>query len=224
MAVSSGSLRRRTAVGKRSLMVSVLGTKWLLLLLAATVLFLILTVSTLGARDVLVAFRLLMALLVLPLVALSLPWSSVALPCSKPSPLGKKNARNRAQGLGSLIVLFALQDFLLALGGSHVLDTNMNALFNDSTIHQLVDTNSHSRLGHIENNSRSSVVSLVGHTLVNGRIGKNIHIVTDLDLHQVLRQVDGATLSELLGEHVARTRPNTIRVRHVAFGLHTSLF
>jgi hypothetical protein len=53
------------------------------------------------------------------------------------------------------------------------------------------------------------VVSLVGHTLVDGRIGENVHIVTHLDVHQVLGEVDRSMLAMFLREHVARTRPNS---------------
>jgi hypothetical protein len=82
----------------------------------------------------------------------------------------------------------------------------MDTLFENSSVDQLVDTNTDGTLGDVENNSSSSVVSLVGHTLVNTRIGKDINVVTDLDGHQVLGQVDGTMLPVLLGKHVARTR------------------
>ena len=54
------------------------------------------------------------------------------------------------------------------------------------------------------------MVSLVRHTLVDGGIGKDIDVITDLDLHQVLRKVDWSMLPEFLGKHVARTRSGTI--------------
>lgn len=117
--------------------------------------------------------------------------------------------------LGRLILLLSLQDFLLALGVSHVLNANMNTLFENSSVDQLVHTHTDGRLGNVENDSSSSVVSLVGHTLVDGRIGKDVHVVTNLDFHQVLGKVDGTIFPELLGKHVARTRPDTKGVRHL---------
>jgi len=123
-------------------------------------------------------------------------------------------------GLGGLVFNLALQNFLLAFGGSDVLDTNMDTLFDDSSIDQLVHTNTDGGLGNVKDNSGSTVVSLVGHTLVNGRIGKDINVITNLDFHQVLGEVNGSLLPELLGEHVTRTRPDTIGVRH---GVSTNL-
>jgi hypothetical protein len=111
--------------------------------------------------------------------------------------------------LSGFVVDLALQDFLLALGLSDVLNTNMDTLFENSSIDKLVDTNTDGTLGDVENNSGSSVVSLVGHTLMNSRIGEDINVVTDLDGHQVLGQVDGSMLPEFLGKHVARTRSGT---------------
>ena len=129
------------------------------------------------------------------------------------------DSRLRGFGLGSLILLLSLQDFLLALGLPHVLDTNMNTLFNNSSIDYLVDTHTHSRLGDVENDSSSSVVSLVGHALVDRGIGKDVHIVANLDIHQVLRKVNRSLVSEAFRKHVARTRPKTKRVRHLVSSL-----
>ena len=109
-------------------------------------------------------------------------------------------------GLGSLVVLLSLQDLLLALGGADVFNSDMDTLFDNSSIYQLVDTNTDGGLGDIEDNSGSSVVSLVGHTLVDGRIGKDVDVVTNLNLHEVLGKVDGTMLPKLLGKHVSRTR------------------
>ena len=69
--------------------------------------------------------------------------------------------------LGSFVLLLTSQNFLLALGCSDVLNTNVDSLLNDASVHKLVDTNSHGTLGNIENNSSASVVSLVWHTLVD---------------------------------------------------------
>ena len=117
--------------------------------------------------------------------------------------------------LGSLICDLSCQNFLLTLGLSNVLNTNMNTLLKNTSIHKLVDTNTDSRLGNVEDDSGSSVVSLVRHTLVDGWIRENVNIITNLDLHQILTKVDRSVLTELLGEHVARTRSCTEGVRHL---------
>lgn len=112
--------------------------------------------------------------------------------------------------LGSFIFLFASDNFLLTLGGSNVFNADMNTLFNNASIDQLVDTDTNSRLGNVENNTSSSMVKLVGHTLVNRRIGENVDIISHLDLHEVLGEMNGSMLPKLFGKHVARTRPSTI--------------
>jgi hypothetical protein len=108
--------------------------------------------------------------------------------------------------LGNLIVNDTLQNFLLALGLSYVLNADMDALLENSSIDKLVDTDTDSRLGHVEDNSSASMVTLVWHTLVNGRVGKDVDVVTNLHAHEVLREVDRSMLPMLLGKHVARTR------------------
>jgi hypothetical protein len=109
--------------------------------------------------------------------------------------------------LGNFIVHDTLQNFLLALGLSYVLNADMNTLLENSSINQLVDTYTDGRLGNVEDNSSAAMVTLVWHTLVNGGVGKDVDVVTDLDAHEVLREVDGSMLPMLLGKHVARTRP-----------------
>lgn len=116
--------------------------------------------------------------------------------------------------LGSFVLLLASQNFLLALGLSDMLDTDMNTFLNDTSIDELVYTYTNRRLGNVENNSCTSMISLVGHTLMNSGVGKDVDIITDLDFHQVLRQMNGTMLTVLLGEHMARTRPESKGVRH----------
>jgi len=112
-------------------------------------------------------------------------------------------------GLGQFVVDLALKDLFLALGVTNMLDSDMNALFDDAAVDLLVHSDTDGGLGDIEDDTGASVVSLVGHTLVDGGIGEDIDVVTDLDVHKVLRQVDGTILPELLGKHVARTRSDS---------------
>ena len=108
--------------------------------------------------------------------------------------------------LGSFVGLDTGDDLLLALGGADVLNTNMDTLLEDTSVHVLVHTNTDGRLGHVENDTGTSVVVLVGHTLVDGRVGEDINVVTDLNGEHVLGKVGHAMLPELLGKHVARAR------------------
>lgn len=93
----------------------------------------------------------------------------------------------------------------LALGLSDVLDTYMNTLLDDTSVNGLVDTYSDSRLGYVENDSSASVVVLVGHTLMDGGVGEDIDVVTNLDGHLVLGKGGKSMLTELLGKHVPGT-------------------
>ena len=108
--------------------------------------------------------------------------------------------------LGGFVGLNTGDDLLLALGRADVLDTDMDTLLEDASIDVLVHTNTNSGLGNVENDTGTSVVVLVGHTLVDGRVGKDIDVVTNLHGHEVLGEVGHTMLPELLGKHVARTR------------------
>lgn len=108
--------------------------------------------------------------------------------------------------LGGLVGLDTGDDLLLTLRGADVLNTNMDTLLKDTSVNVLVHTNTNGRLGNIENDTGASVVVLVGHTLVDGRVGKDVNVVTDLHGEEVLGKVGHAMLPELLGKHVARTR------------------
>jgi len=87
-----------------------------------------------------------------------------------------------------------------------VLDSDVNALLDDASVDHLVDADADGGLGNVEDDAGASVVRLVGHALVDGGIGEDVDVVTDLDVHQVLRQVDGSVLPKFLGKHVARAR------------------
>ena len=42
---------------------------------------------------------------------------------------------------------------------------------------------------------------------MDGGVGEDVNIVTDFHGHEVLGEGGGTMVAELLGEHVARTRP-----------------
>jgi hypothetical protein len=108
-----------------------------------------------------------------------------------------------------LVGNLSCQNLLLALGLAHMLNTDMDTLLQNTSIYLLIDTDSDSSLSHIKDNSGTSVVVLVGHTSVDGGIGKNVNVVTNLHLHEVLGHMNGSMLPVLLGKHVARTRPGS---------------
>jgi len=85
----------------------------------------------------------------------------------------------------------------------------MDTLLEDTSVHHLVDTDTNGRLGHVEDDTGAAVVVLVGHTLVDGRVGKDIDVVTNLDGEEVLGEVGQSMLAEFLREHVARTRADS---------------
>lgn len=88
-------------------------------------------------------------------------------------------------------------------------DADVNSLFDDPSVDKFVDTDTNSTLGNVENNSGASVVTLVWHTLVNGGVGENVNVVSNLDLHQVLREIWESMLAKFLREHMTRTRPGS---------------
>ena len=102
------------------------------------------------------------------------------------------------------------EDLLLALGLADVLDADVDALLEDAAVDELVHTDTDGGLGNVEDDTGAAVVVLVGHTLVDGGISKDVNIVTDLDGHHVLGEVDGSLLPEVLGEHVAGTRAGSV--------------
>lgn len=108
--------------------------------------------------------------------------------------------------LGGLVGLDTLNDLLLTLGLADVLNAYMNTLLDDASIDELVHTNTNSGLGNVEDDTSTSMVVLVWHTLVDGRVSEDIDVVTDLNREEVLGEVGHTMLPELLGKHVARTR------------------
>ena len=111
--------------------------------------------------------------------------------------------------LGSLVGFDTGDDLLLALGLADVLDTNMDTLLKDASVDILVHTNTDGRLGNIEDDTGTSVVVLVGHTLMDTGVGENINVIADLHGKHVLGEGGQAMLPELLGKHVARTRTDS---------------
>jgi len=109
------------------------------------------------------------------------------------------------QSLCLLVGNLTCDNLNLALGLTDMLDTYMNTLLNDTSVNGLVDTYSDSRLGYVEDDSSTSMVMLMGHTLVDGRVREDIDVVAYLDRHLVLGKGGKSMLTELLGKHMPGT-------------------
>ena len=96
-----------------------------------------------------------------------------------------------------------------------MLDAHVDALLEDASVHQLVNTNAHGHFRDVKDDTGASVVVLVWHTLVDGRVREDVHIITNLHGHEVLGEVGQSVLAELLLEHAARARSPSERVGHL---------
>lgn len=71
----------------------------------------------------------------------------------------------------------------------------------------------------VVHNTGTAVVVFVGHALLLRRVGLDVDNVSNMELAQVGRGLDGAVVLKSTGEHVARTRAETERVRHAGSSL-----
>jgi hypothetical protein len=90
----------------------------------------------------------------------------------------------------------ALQEILSALALLDVLNSDMDALGNDSVANTLVYDDTDGAGGDVPDLAGAAVVELVGHTLVDGTIGLDVDKVTDLVVDKVGRQVWRTILPE----------------------------
>ena len=74
-------------------------------------------------------------------------------------------------------------------------------------------------LGDVEDDTTLSVVEVVRHTALDGRVGDNINIVTTPKRSEVLTQSWHTLRPEGLGQFVPGTGTLTERVRHLGGGL-----
>jgi len=101
------------------------------------------------------------------------------------------------------------QNLFLTLGRTDMLNPHMNPLLQDPSIHKFVYSNSNGTLSHIEDNTGPTMVVLMWHTTVYGGIGEDVYVVSYFDVHEVLREVDGAMLAEFLRKHVPGAGTNS---------------
>lgn len=112
------------------------------------------------------------------------------------------------------VALDAVQKVLAAVGVLDVLDAQVDALFNVSRAHHLVDNDADGRLGDVVDDAGLAVVVLVRHALVHGTVCFDVDNVARLVGHEVCAELDLAVGAKVLGEQVARASAQTKRVRH----------
>jgi hypothetical protein len=82
--------------------------------------------------------------------------------------------------LGGSIVLLSLDELITALGSLDVGKGDMDLLVDHSAVNLLLDLDSDGSLGDVEDDTGAAMVVLERHTLVDGRIHLDIHIVSTL--------------------------------------------
>lgn len=79
----------------------------------------------------------------------------------------------------------------------------------------LVDDDSNGVLGHVEHTAGTSVVHLMGHTLLEGTVGLDVNDVSSAVAAVIGGEMLYTVLAEVTREHVARSAPNTLGVNHL---------
>ncbi len=86
----------------------------------------------------------------------------------------------------------------------------------------LIDHNADGALRDIPDDTGAAVVELVRHALVHGTVHLDVHIVADLVVPQVRRQVDVSFVPEGTREQIPGPRPQSMTGRHSCSLLSTS--
>lgn len=79
----------------------------------------------------------------------------------------------------------------------------------------LVHDHTDGTLGDIPHDSSAAVVEFMRHTLVNGTVHLDVHILSDLEVAQVDSQGDVTLVSEGAREQVSRPRAKSMTSRHL---------
>ena len=116
--------------------------------------------------------------------------------------------------LDGVVLLHTVQVLQSALGGEDVVHLDVDSLLDDAVSDLLVHLHTHSSLGHIEHHTSASMVTLEGHTLVDGTVGDNIDVVTILVASHVGGERNHSVLAEVSLEHMTSTGTITVSVRH----------
>jgi len=116
-----------------------------------------------------------------------------------------------------LVGVHSVQEVLPTLAVLHVLDTHADPLGQDLATNALVDDDADGALGDVEHTPSLAVVSLVGHTLLEGTATLNINNVSDLVHLKVGGEVFHPGLLEAPREHVSRSATVSSWVSHSDF-------
>merc|ERR1712098_76447 len=117
--------------------------------------------------------------------------------------------------LSCVVGLDAVEELLAAARRDDVLDTHMHTLGCNSAANLLVHNHANRVGGDVEYAASAAVVELVGHALLDRRVGLNIHVVSQLVVGEVGGKVLHATLPEWAREHVTCGAAVTLRLRHL---------
>jgi len=90
----------------------------------------------------------------------------------------------------------------------------VHALFDVAIADDLVDDDTDGMRGDVVHDSSPSVVELVGHALLLRGVCLDVDNISDTIRNKECRNFDVAMFFEAPREHMARTRPVTVRVRH----------
>jgi len=116
--------------------------------------------------------------------------------------------------LGGIVLLDTLQEVFVAPGSANVLDADVHTLTELAVSHDLGNLDTDGRLSDVEDDTRSTVVELEGHTLLLGRVTDNVHVVASLERGQESGETGDTLGSVGLGEFIPGTGTLTEGVRH----------
>ena len=98
-----------------------------------------------------------------------------------------------------------------------MLDSDVDALGDDSVSDLLVDDNSNGAGVDVEDGSSAAVIVFVRHALVDGSVDNDVNDVAHLVAGQSLGNVDGAVLLEPFSEFVSGSALVSVAVGHLVW-------
>ena len=98
--------------------------------------------------------------------------------------------------LDQVVLLNALSESLSGLGFAHVFNTHVDALGDNAGVNSLVDDDSDTVAGDVEDLTSLSVIELEGKTSLDGTVGNNVNNIVLLEVGEHLGQGRLTVLSE----------------------------
>ena len=117
-------------------------------------------------------------------------------------------------GLG-VVILDPVEKLVTARGVFDVLDADVDALLHLALAVDLVDDDANGAGGNVVDDTRLSVVRLVGHTALDGTVCLDVDNVAHVVLLHVRSEGDDTLLPEGPGEHVACPASLTVGAAHI---------